>query len=110
MTKVGMASGQGGSPARATGRLALLIRRFGNKLFQAEEARARQHGWQITANRGERASGTQRVVLLFGDGRQDFGVVGGAGFVSGLGGQGQPLLQVSCRADHTVKHQTHCHA
>ena len=47
-----MASGQDGSPARATGRLALLIRRFGNWLFQAEEAaRARQHGWQITVNR-----------------------------------------------------------
>jgi hypothetical protein len=47
-----MASGQGSGPARATERLALLIRRFGGRLFQAEDARARQHGWQITVDRG----------------------------------------------------------
>jgi RecJ-like exonuclease len=35
-----------------TGRLSLLIRRFGNWLFQAEDARARQHGWEITVDRG----------------------------------------------------------
>jgi hypothetical protein len=52
MTKLGMACGQGGGPTRGTGRLVLLIRRFGNWLFQAHDARARQHGWQITVGRG----------------------------------------------------------
>jgi hypothetical protein len=47
-----MASGQGGGRARATGRLALLIRRFGDWLFQGDDGRARQHGWQITVRRG----------------------------------------------------------
>lgn len=47
-----MASGQGDTPAGLTGRLALLIRRAGNRLFQAEDARARQYSWQITARRG----------------------------------------------------------
>ena len=47
-----MVSDQGGGSARVTGRLALLIRRFGNWLFQAEDARARQHSWQITVHRG----------------------------------------------------------
>jgi hypothetical protein len=47
-----MASGQGGILAGATGRLALLIRRFANWLFQAEDARARQHGWQTAVGRG----------------------------------------------------------
>jgi hypothetical protein len=52
MSKIGMTSGQGGSPARAAGRLALLIRRFGDWLYQADDARARQYGWQITIGRG----------------------------------------------------------
>src|SRR5215472_6106228 len=52
MSEVGKASGQGGNIARVTGRLALLIRATGNRLFQAEDARARQYGWQITARRG----------------------------------------------------------
>jgi len=47
-----MAPGQGGSPPRATGRLALLIRRFGDWLYRADDAFARQHGWQITVLRG----------------------------------------------------------
>jgi hypothetical protein len=52
MSKVGTASGQADGHTRATGWLTLLIRRFGNWLFQAEDERARQHGWQITARRG----------------------------------------------------------
>lgn len=52
MSKVGAASGQGDGPARTTGRLALLVRRFGSWLFRAEDERARQHGWQVTAHRG----------------------------------------------------------
>ena len=52
MGKVGMTSCQGGYAARVTGRLALLIRRIGDRLFQAEDARAGQHGWQITARHG----------------------------------------------------------
>jgi|SRR5215467_9700999 len=52
MSEVGKASGQGGNIARVTGRLALLIRAAGDRLFQAEDARARQYGWQITARRG----------------------------------------------------------
>jgi hypothetical protein len=52
MSKVGMASGPGGWLARATGRLARLIRTIGDQLFQAEDARARQRGWQILARRG----------------------------------------------------------
>jgi hypothetical protein len=47
-----MASGQAGGPDRAAGRLALLIRRFGDWLFRADDARARQHGWQITVHPG----------------------------------------------------------
>ena len=52
MSEVGKAPGQGGYIARVTGRLALLIRAAGDRLFQAEDARARQYGWQITARRG----------------------------------------------------------
>jgi hypothetical protein len=52
MSEVGKAPGQGGNIARVTGRLALLIRAASDRLFQAEDARARQHGWQITARRG----------------------------------------------------------
>jgi hypothetical protein len=47
-----MASGQAGGPDRAAGRLALLIRRFGDWLFRTGDARARQHGWQITVHQG----------------------------------------------------------
>ena len=52
MSEVGKASGQGGNIARVTGRLALLIRAAGERVFQAEDERARQYGWQITARRG----------------------------------------------------------
>ncbi|MGP0028745.1 MAG: hypothetical protein ACLPKE_36130 [Streptosporangiaceae bacterium] len=52
MSEVGKASGQDGNIARVTGRLARLIRAAGDRLFQAEDARARQCGWQITARRG----------------------------------------------------------
>jgi hypothetical protein len=52
MCKVGTAPGQGGGPAQATGRLALLIRRAGNLLFEGADARAMQYGWQITPQRG----------------------------------------------------------
>ncbi len=52
MSKVGKGSGQGGRLARVTGRLALLIRTVGGRLFQAEDARARQYGWHIMARRG----------------------------------------------------------
>jgi hypothetical protein len=52
MRKLGMASGQGGSPSRPTGWLALLIRGFGDWMYQADDARARQYGWQITVLRG----------------------------------------------------------
>jgi hypothetical protein len=52
MSKVGTASGRGDGHTRTTGRLALLIRRFGTWLFQAGDERARQHGWQVTARRG----------------------------------------------------------
>jgi hypothetical protein len=52
MSKLGMASSQGSSPVRATGRLALLIRRFGDRLYQADDARARQWSWQIAVHRG----------------------------------------------------------
>jgi hypothetical protein len=44
-----------------------------------------------------------RVVLLSGDSRQDLQIVGGARFVSGLGRQRQPLLQVSRRADQAPR-------
>jgi hypothetical protein len=47
-----MASSQGGYVARVTGRLAPLIRRVGDRLFRAEDARAGRHGWQITARHG----------------------------------------------------------
>jgi hypothetical protein len=47
-----MAPGLGGPLARVTGRLARLIRTAGDRLFEAEDARARQYGWQITARRG----------------------------------------------------------
>jgi hypothetical protein len=52
MSEVGKARGQGGYIARVTGRLALLIRAAGDRLFQAEDARARQYGWEITGRRG----------------------------------------------------------
>jgi hypothetical protein len=52
MSEVGKISGQGGKIAQVTGRLALLIRAVGNRLFQAEDVRARQYGWQITSRRG----------------------------------------------------------
>jgi RecJ-like exonuclease len=52
MNEVGKPSGKGGAIARVTGRLALLIRAAGDRLFQAEDERARQYGWQITARRG----------------------------------------------------------
>lgn len=52
MSDVGKATGQDGSIARVSGRLARLIRAAGDRLFQAEDARARQYGWQITARRG----------------------------------------------------------
>lgn len=52
MSEVGKASGQAGNIARVTGRLALLIRAAGDRLFQAEDTRARQYGWQITVRRG----------------------------------------------------------
>src|SRR5260370_40181718 len=55
MSEVGKISGQGGNIARVTRRLALLIRAAGDRLFQAEDARARQYGWQITARRGRLA-------------------------------------------------------
>jgi hypothetical protein len=47
-----MASGQACGPARAAGRLGLLVSRFGDWLFRADDARARQHGWQITVHQG----------------------------------------------------------
>jgi len=47
-----MVSGQGGYAAWVTGRLALLIRRAGDRLFRVEDARAGQHGWQIAARHG----------------------------------------------------------
>jgi hypothetical protein len=52
MSQVGKASGQGGNIARVTGRLVRLIRAAGDRLFQAEDIRASQNGWQITARRG----------------------------------------------------------
>ena len=52
MSKVGTACSQGGG---VTSRLALLIRRVGDWLFQAEDARARQYGWQSTARHGAMA-------------------------------------------------------
>jgi hypothetical protein len=52
MSKVAMDSGHGGGSAEATGRLGLLISRFGSWLFQAEDARAGQHGWQVTVRHG----------------------------------------------------------
>jgi hypothetical protein len=52
MSKVGKVPGQAGWLARVTGRLVLLIGTAGGQLFQAEDADARHHGWQITARRG----------------------------------------------------------
>lgn len=52
MSEVGKTSGKGGNIARVTGWLALLTRAAGNRLFQAEDVRARRYGWQITARRG----------------------------------------------------------
>lgn len=52
MSEVEKASGQGGHIARLTGPLARLIRAAGDRMFQAEDARARQYGWHITARRG----------------------------------------------------------
>jgi hypothetical protein len=59
-------------------------------------------GFQLGARGGEQAHGTLRVVLLAGDGRQGLEVVGGACLVSGLGRDGQSLLQVSRRADRVA--------
>jgi len=42
-------------------------------------------GFQDRAGGGEQAYSTLWVVLLAGDGRQDFEVIGGACFVAGLG-------------------------
>jgi hypothetical protein len=52
MSEVGNASGRGGNIARVTGRLVRLVRAAGDRLFQAEDIRASQNGWQITARRG----------------------------------------------------------
>jgi hypothetical protein len=52
MSEVGNASGQGGKLARVTGRLVRLVRAAGDRLFQAEDIRASQNGWEITARRG----------------------------------------------------------
>jgi hypothetical protein len=52
MSEVGKASGQGGNIARVTGWLVRLVRAAGDRLFQAEDIRASQNGWQITARRG----------------------------------------------------------
>ena len=46
----------------------------------------------------EQPDGALRVVLQAGHRCHAFEVVGGAGFVSGLGRQGQPFLQVPGRA------------
>jgi hypothetical protein len=55
-------------------------------------------GLQDRAGGSEQADGTLRVVLLSGDGRKDLQIVGGTGFVAGLGRQREPVLQVSGRA------------
>jgi hypothetical protein len=52
MREVGNASGQGGNIARVTTRLALLIRAAGDRLFRADDERAKQYGWEITVRRG----------------------------------------------------------
>jgi RecJ-like exonuclease len=52
MSEVGKTSGRGGSIAGVTGRLALLVRAAGDRLFQAHDERAGQYGWQITVRRG----------------------------------------------------------
>jgi hypothetical protein len=52
MSEVGKTSGQGGNIARVIGRLALLIKAAGDRLFQAEDERARQYGWQTTVRCG----------------------------------------------------------
>jgi DnaJ-class molecular chaperone len=52
MSEVGNASGRGGNIARVTGRLVRLVRAAGDRLFQAEDIRASQNGWLITARRG----------------------------------------------------------
>jgi hypothetical protein len=52
MSKVAKASSHGGRLTPVTGRLALLIGIVCYRLFQAEDARARQYGWHITARRG----------------------------------------------------------
>ena len=59
MSEVGNASGQGGSIAWVTGRLAFLIRAAGDRLFQAQDERARRYGWQITLRR-DGLAGTYR--------------------------------------------------
>jgi DnaJ-class molecular chaperone len=51
MSEVGKTSDRGGSIARMTRRLALLIRAAGDRLFQAHDERAGQYGWQITVRR-----------------------------------------------------------
>ena len=48
MRKFGTAADQHGRLARATGQLARLISAFNDLLFQADDARASQYGWQIT--------------------------------------------------------------
>jgi RecJ-like exonuclease len=52
MSEVEKASGQGGNIAWVTGRLARLIRAAGNRMFKAEDAHARQYGWQAMVRRG----------------------------------------------------------
>jgi hypothetical protein len=52
MSEVGKTFGRGGKIARVTGWLGRLSRAAGDRLFQAEDARARQYGWQIAAHRG----------------------------------------------------------
>lgn len=51
MRKFGTTSHEDGRLARATGRLARVIRAFSDQLFQADDVRARQYGWQITTRR-----------------------------------------------------------
>jgi len=43
---------QGGRRPHIFGRLALLMRAIGDRLFQADDARASQYGWQIRARHG----------------------------------------------------------
>jgi DnaJ-class molecular chaperone len=52
MNQVGKTSGQGSNIARVIGRLTLLIKAAGDRLFRAEDERARQYGWQTTVHCG----------------------------------------------------------